>query len=129
MVSQEWNSDFEEAKQKAQERNHSILLLFSGSDWCAPCIKLEKEILSTKEFTEKAKDHYVLMKADFPRKKKNQLPEVLKNQNARLAEQYNKSGGFPMVVLLDQVGTKLGEIGYKKVSPKAYIELLSAMKK
>ena len=124
---QEWLTDFEEAKKVAQENNKNIVLVFAGSDWCAPCIKLEKQILDTEEFQEYAKRHYVLLKADFPRKEKNQLPEALQNQNKTLAETYNKSGGFPLVVVLDKNGKKLGETGYKKITPNAYLEILSTM--
>ncbi len=127
VISQNWHTDFKSSKMEAQEKEYPILLLFSGSDWCAPCIKLKKEILDTETFQNYASDHFVLLKADFPRKKKNQLPQPLQDQNAQLAEQYNKSGGFPMVVLLDEKGTKLGELGYEKTSPKSYIEMLNAL--
>lgn len=126
---QEWHTNFEEAKKIAKENDKNIILVFSGSDWCAPCIKLEIEILETKEFQEYAKEHYVLLKADFPRKKKNALPEALENQNKKLAETYNKRGNFPLVVILDRNGKKLGETGYKKVTPNSYIETLSSISK
>ncbi len=124
---QEWLTNFKDAKKIASENNKPIVLVFAGSDWCAPCIKLEKQILHTPEFIEYAKNNYVLVKADFPRKKKNQLPEVIQNQNKKLAEKYNKSGGFPLVVVLDKTGKKLGELGYKKVTPASYLEIVNKM--
>lgn len=124
---QEWLTDFEKAKQIASENDKHILLVFAGSDWCAPCIKLEKQVLDTQEFKEKAKQHYVLVKADFPRKKKNQLSAEQQVHNNKLAEKYNKSGGFPMVIVLDKAGEKQGEVGYKKVAPKEYLDLLNQM--
>ncbi|MEW7291239.1 thioredoxin family protein [Aquimarina sp. 2304DJ70-9] len=127
LSAQEWLTDFEEAKKLASEKNKTIVLVFAGSDWCAPCIKLEKQILESQEFQKYAKDNYVLIKADFPRKKKNQLPEALQTQNKKLAETYNKSGGFPLVVLLDNTGKKLGETGYKKVTPNSYLGILNKM--
>lgn len=126
---QEWGTSFEEAKKTAKNENKHIILVFAGSDWCAPCIKLEKQILETKEFKESVKKDYVLLKADFPRKKKNQLTENLQNQNKKLAEEYNKSGGFPLVVVLDKNGKKLGETGYKNVSPDSYLDILNKMRK
>lgn len=124
---QEWGADFEAAKKTAQAKDKHIILVFAGSDWCAPCIKLEKQILETKEFKESVKNDYVLLKADFPRKKKNQLTESLQDQNKKLAEEYNKSGGFPLVVVLDKNGKKLGETGYKNVSPDSYLNILNKM--
>ncbi|WP_062061144.1 thioredoxin family protein [Aquimarina longa] len=124
---QEWLTNFETAKTIAEENDSTIILVFSGSDWCAPCIKLEKQILNTDIFKEYAKEHYVLLKADFPRKKKNQLTAELQNQNKELAETYNKSGGFPLVVVLDSNGKKLGEVGYKKGTPDSYLKILNTM--
>lgn len=124
---QEWITSFDEAKNIAKSENKHIILVFAGSDWCAPCIKLEKQILETKEFKESVKNDFVLIKADFPRKKKNQLTESLQNQNKKLAEEYNKSGGFPLVVVLDKEGKKIGETGYKNISPDSYLNILNKM--
>lgn len=127
LTAQEWLTDFEEAKKIASDNNKHIVLVFAGSDWCAPCIKLERQVLETENFKQYAKENYVLVKADFPRKKKNQLSENLQKQNKQLAEAYNKSGGFPLVVMLDEEGKKLGEVGYKKVTPDGYIKILNKM--
>lgn len=123
---QKWQTNFNKAKEIALNENKNIVLVFKGSDWCAPCIKLEKEILSTQEFTNYAKDHFVLLEADFPRKKKNKLPETVSKDNKKLMELYNKKGYFPFVVVLNKNGKLLGETAYKKVSPSAYIKILSS---
>ena len=109
---QDWSTDFEEAKKMANSNNQNIVLVFQGSDWCAPCIKLEKEIWSTNEFQKLNEDHFVMLKADFPRGKKNQLSEKQQIQNKKLAELYNPNGYFPLVVVLDENGKVLGKLGY-----------------
>jgi len=124
--SQNWLNNFEEAKQVAQSKDQKIILVFSGSDWCAPCIKLEKEIWETEEFKTFSKSNFVMLRADFPRRKKNTLSKELQEQNNNLAEKYNKNGFFPLVVVLDENGKVLGQTGYKKTTPKAYIKLLSS---
>ena len=65
LSAQEWHTDFETAIQISSEENHPIILVFQGSDWCAPCIKLDREIWSTEEFKTYAKDHFVMLQADF----------------------------------------------------------------
>lgn len=120
-LSQEWQTDFEKAKLMAKEGQKPIVLVFQGSDWCAPCIKLDHEIWSTTVFKTYAKDHYIMLQADFPRKKKNALSKEQTLANNSLAEKYNKRGIFPLVVLLDDNGTALGSTSYKKISPKDYI--------
>lgn len=121
---QEWLTDFEIAKTKATQENKSVLLVFQGSDWCAPCMKLEKNIWSSKEFIDTYDQHFVLLVADFPRKKKNTLSKEQTKKNQLLAETYNTKGHFPLVVVLDKKGNVLGHAGYEKISPDAYLKNL-----
>ena len=121
---QNWVYDFNEAKKLAQEDNKKILLVFSGSDWCAPCIKLERQIWQTEVFKKHAKENLVLLKADFPKRKKNQLPKVQQDKNKALAETYNTKGYFPFVVLLDADGQIMNQLGYKNLTPTKYIEAI-----
>ncbi len=123
---QDWETDFDKAKKKATEEDRNIVLVFSGSDWCAPCIKLEKEIWSTEEFQNYARENFVLLKADFPRKKKNKLTDEQQEKNNQLAEKYNTQGYFPLVVVLDKNGKVLGTTGYEKMETSEYIKLLSS---
>ncbi len=127
--SQNWIKDIDEAKQIASNENKKIVLVFQGSDWCAPCIKLDREIWSTNEFKEYAKKHYVMLQADFPRKKKNKLSKEQGDKNNLLAEKYNKNGYFPFVVVLDKNGKVLEETGYFKTTPQGYIEQLNSSSK
>lgn len=123
---QEWQLDLNEAQKLAQETDRKIILVFSGSDWCAPCIKLEKEIWESAVFQAYAKDNYVLLRADFPRKKANKLSEEQAGKNGELAEKYNPDGYFPLVVVLDKRAAVLGNTGYKKMSPQEYIKHLNS---
>ncbi|BAP32101.1 putative thioredoxin disulfide isomerase [Chryseobacterium sp. StRB126] len=98
-------SRFENAKKEAAAKNELILLNFSGSDWCIPCIKLHKNIIETEDFKKlEAENIMVYINADFPRNKKNQLSAEIKKENAALADQYNPKGLFPYTLLLDQDG-------------------------
>ena len=83
---QNWSTNIEEAKAKATAENKTIVLVFSGSDWCAPCIKLDKNVWQSEEFKTFAAENLVLVRADFPKKKANVLPEALQNSNKALAE-------------------------------------------
>lgn len=103
----EWGTDFDKAKQQAQKEQKLILLNFSGSDWCGPCIKMKKDIFESAQFLDYSGQHLVLLNADFPRAKKNQLAKDIQENNDRLAELYNVKGIFPMTVLLDAEGKVL----------------------
>jgi thioredoxin-related protein len=122
---QEWQTNFEKAKEIATTEEKPVILVFQGSDWCAPCIKLDREVWSTETFKDYAAKHYVMVQADFPRKKKNALSETQTMANAKLAETYNKNGVFPFVVVLNSNGKVLGETSYKKTTPQTYIDELN----
>lgn len=102
-----WESDFTTAKKIAKDKNTLILLNFSGSDWCGPCIRMHKEIFGDANFLKMASANLVMVNADFPRSKKNQLSASLKKQNEMLAEAYNPKGSFPFTVLMDAEGKVL----------------------
>ena len=127
--SQNWQSNFEAAKTLALKENKNILLVFSGSDWCAPCIKLENIVWKSEAFKSESEKNWVIYKADFPKKKANQLTPELMESNNRLAEKYNRNGNFPLVVLLDKTEKVIGMSGFKNISPEEYIHLIHSLEK
>jgi len=127
LSAQDWRTDWDIAKVEAEQANKKLILVFSGSDWCIPCIKLEKEIWESLSFTQYAEQYYVLFRADFPKRKKNKLPETIQKLNDRLASEYNSKGYFPLVVVLDAKGKVKGQLGYEKLTPEAYIALIEQL--
>jgi thioredoxin-related protein len=102
-----WQSNFEIAKEVAKEKHELILLNFSGSDWCGPCMRLRKEIFESDVFSKMADTALIMVNADFPRNKKNQLDAQTRKQNDALADKYNPDGKFPLTLLLDADGKVL----------------------
>ncbi len=123
---QEWMTNFNEAKQLSASTGKNIVLVFQGSDWCGPCMKLDKNIWSTETFKTYAKEHFIMLQADFPRKRQNKLSKDLAKQNGMLFEKYNTTGSFPYVVVLNAKGNVLGNSGYKAISVDAYIKELAS---
>jgi thioredoxin-related protein len=129
VFSQEWMSNYEKATAKAANEDKNIIMVFAGSDWCAPCIKLEKNILESNEFKKYAAEHWVLLKLDFPKRKQNKLSQEQQAHNDALAEKYNKKGYFPLVLVMNKNGEVLGETSFKDISPQSYIDELIAFEK
>jgi thioredoxin-related protein len=118
-----WLSNIDQAKKEATESHKNILVNFSGSDWCGPCIRMHKEIFESEAFTKYAPNNLVLVNADFPRLKKNQLSKEQTKLNESLADKYNPGGKFPYTVLLDANGKVLKSWeGYSPMSPDKFIE-------
>lgn len=117
-----WTFDFEQAKAKALETDKIILVVFSGSDWCKPCIQLHRDLFESNEFIEYAGKELVLVKADFPYSKRNRLSKQQTEHNELLAGRYNPNGEFPLAVFTDTTGKVLGAFGYDKTKkPQDYI--------
>jgi thioredoxin-related protein len=112
---------YEQATEKAQEKDIPILIDFSGSDWCGWCIKLDNEVISKKAFKSFAEEEVAFYVADFPRNKK--LPEEKKKTNMQLARKYNVRG-FPTVLLLSPDGKVLARTGYRPGGSEKYVEHL-----
>lgn len=97
-------SNFEKAMRTAKEKHLLILLNFSGSDWCIPCIQMRTDIFENRVFSAMADSALVLLIADFPRLKKNQPPNDIKKENEALADKYDPEGKFPFTLLLTADG-------------------------
>lgn len=91
----------DEALQKAQAGSRKIVLYFSGSDWCAPCIQFKKKFIQSPEFQNFAQNNLVVLQVDFPRLQKNKLPLDQEKANEKLADQFNPKGIFPLILVLD----------------------------
>jgi thioredoxin-related protein len=123
----EWNTDFEKAKIEAARSHKLILLNFSGSDWCGPCIRMKEEIFDSDVFEKYAEQNLILVRADFPRLKKNQLSKEQTKQNEKLADKYDPGGKFPFTILLDESGKILKEWeGYPDESPDKFVMEVNA---
>ncbi|MDB5232954.1 MAG: thioredoxin family protein [Chitinophagaceae bacterium] len=124
-VSAAWQTDFQKAKQSAEAEHKFILLNFSGSDWCGPCIRMHKEIFDSEVFTSYATNNLVLVNADFPRLKKHELSKDQQKKNDQLADVYNKEGIFPLTVLLTPEGKVIKKWeGFPQMSQEAFISQL-----
>lgn len=108
----DWPTDYAKALETAKAENKRVLLDFTGSDWCGPCIQLNKRVFSRPEFINYAEKNLVLVEIDYPQRKKQ--PATLVKQNERLATQYGiEEKGYPTLVLLDPAGKIVRELnGY-----------------
>ena len=122
-----WLTNMEKAQVIAKKEGKMVLVDFTGSDWCPPCIALHSKVLATKEFKSYAKKNLVLVEIDFPR-----LKEISKEQKAYNQAQAKKYGlrGVPMVLVFDSKGKQVHkEVGFRGQSPAAYINKLKTLDK
>jgi thioredoxin-related protein len=123
----DWLTDLSTAQGKAKVEHKLVLMDFTGSDWCHPCMDLHKNVLTSQEFVAYAKTNLVLVEVDFPQKKTQ--TEELKKSNEQLSQKFEVQG-FPTVILLDPDGKQLSKsVGYGGETPKQFIAKLEKDRK
>ena len=101
-----------------------VLVEFHGSDWCPPCIKLNKEVLTKDAFKSFADSSLVLVDADFPRKTK--LPEEQSQHNDALAKKFGVQY-FPTIVIIDGDGKVLDQmVGFPEGGLDGFVSFISS---
>jgi thioredoxin-related protein len=125
----EWETDYAKALEKAKAENKRVLLDFTGSDWCGPCIEFKKRVLSRPDFAAFAEKNLILVEIDYPQRK--QQSAELKKQNEKLSAQYGiDEKGFPTIVLLDSNGKVAREFtGYDGSTAADVIAWIEGRKK
>jgi thioredoxin-related protein len=119
----DWLKDYDQAMTKAKEEGKILLVKFHGSDWCPPCIKLDKEVLATSEFKSLADQALVLVDADFPRKFK--LAENQQAHNEALARKFEIEA-FPTVLIIDGEGKVLDKmVGYPRGGLDGFLKFIT----
>jgi len=113
-----WITDPAEALRSATADRRPILMLFTGSDWCPWCVKLDDEILRTAAFKDWASSHVVLLYLDFPRKR--QLSADQRRINQELSQKYAVRG-YPTVLFTDSAGVVRGTTSYAEGGPANWI--------
>jgi len=93
-----WTTDLDAALAQAKAEKKAVLLEFTGSDWCPPCIMMRKNVFSKEEFVTEASKKFILVEIDMPRGDKE-----VAEKNQPIAEKY-EIDAYPTVVLLDSDG-------------------------
>lgn len=120
-----WSQDFEAVRKASQGSGKDILMDFTGSDWCPPCMRMEDEVFTQTSFIKKAPLKYELLRIDYPRK--TPQSERVKQQNQKLAEIYPLEG-VPTFLLVDKAGKPYAAlVGYQGGGPEAFLGLLDKL--
>lgn len=93
----EWLTSLPKAQKLAKVQQKLILVDFTGSDWCGPCIQLRRTVLDTPAFEKYAADSLILLEVDLPQRK--DFDEKLKARNEALCKRFGVRG-FPTVMVL-----------------------------
>ncbi len=115
-----FDEDYDAALARAKAANRQMIVLFTGSDWCIWCKRLEEEVLSKPEFLDFATNQYELVMLDYPRDKTKQSA-ARRKRNSELSEKFGVDG-YPTVKVVDSQEKELYSTGYARGGAKAWIE-------
>ena len=119
-----WLVSFEKAKQQAAKEGKPILMEFTGSDWCPPCINLKNKVFNSSEFKTQMPPKYILVKLDSPRDKSKQS-QAEQGHVRQMITQF-KITGYPTVVITDSTGNELHrQSGYGGEPAQQWIDSLN----
>jgi protein disulfide-isomerase len=127
-----WHTDMNKAFDIATKENKTLLLFFTGSDWCGWCIRLQNEVLKTPDFEKWAKDKVVLVELDFPRRTPQE--NNIKVQNYEMQKMFNVRG-YPTVYFAKPEKTAegkknlntLGRTGYVRGGAEKWLEVANGI--
>jgi thiol:disulfide interchange protein len=98
MAGGDWMTSVDSALAKGKKEKKPVLVEFTGSDWCPPCIMMHEKVFSKKEFVSKASAKFILVKIDIPKK-----DPKLTEKNNKVLKKY-KVQGVPTVILFGDDG-------------------------
>ena len=105
VIKSTWLTNYDDALSKAEKEDKNVLVYFTGSDWCAPCKKLKKDLFETTTFQDISGD-YVMLYIDIPMNRDLISAEQLKH-NKEVATKYNRKKAVPLLAILNAKGKKL----------------------
>lgn len=116
-----WLTNLEEAQKQSKATNKPILVYFTGSDWCAPCVALKSDFFESDDFATYSND-FILVMIDYPRRV-DIVSETQLAYNKKVIAKYNESKTFPKILIMDKNGKEKDKLsgyssfnGYKDTS-------------
>lgn len=115
----------EAAVAKAKAENRTVIVEFTGRDWCGACKHLHGKIFSSSEFENAVNDLYVVTELDYPRAPEllAQLSDDEKARRQKIMDSYGVQG-LPTVVLMDSDGLPFAIIVGTRPKPSEYLKEL-----
>lgn len=105
----DWLTDIDSGVAQAKKEKKAVMVEFTGSDWCPPCIMMHKKVFSKKAFVKGASKNYVLVKIDIPKSDK-----ALYAKNQKVMTKY-KVNSVPTVILFDSKGKEFDRFSASRI--------------
>ena len=115
-----WTTNLESALALAKQNKKFVMAQFTGSDWCPPCIMMQKAVFSMSSFTRLVPKKFILVKIDVPRSN-----EAMSLKNSKVMKNYNVTG-VPTILLFGDDGKEFSRFGASQYpTVEGFIDKLS----
>lgn len=115
-----WNTDMSSARREAQKYNLPIYLVFTGTSWCPPCQRMEKEVFNSSEFRTFSNRKLVLMKVVVPASRK------ISGLNSQLSTRFDIRS-YPTILLLDSNGNDFYKKSGASTNPGSHVSKIEGL--
>ncbi len=105
-----WSPTVEDALRGAVLTQRLAVVVFTGSDWSAGSLKLDRDVLMNPEFGDFFVDSFVLVNADFPQRLEIPAPQLEENTRVATAHRITK---WPTLLALRPDGTEYARLEYQ----------------
>jgi len=61
-----WLTSLDDGIAKAKKEGKPVLVEFTGSDWCPPCLMMQEKVFGKAAFLEQVGNSFILVKLDIP---------------------------------------------------------------
>ncbi len=119
-----WEHSYKRVLKLAKKNKKPILVYFSGSDWCAPCVKLKKDFFDSDLYTDLF-NKFNLLYIDIPQRVDIISPKQYIH-NQKVLKELNPKKVFPKILVLNKKGKiKDTKSGYSSIAePSIYTNML-----
>jgi thiol-disulfide isomerase/thioredoxin/cell division protein FtsL len=115
-----WTTNLESALALAKQNKKFVMAQFTGSDWCPPCIMMQKAVFSKSSFTRLVPKKFILVKIDVHRSN-----EAMSLKNSKVMKNYNVTG-VPTILLFGDDGKEFSRFGASQYpTVEGFIDKLS----
>ncbi len=116
-----WITNLERALAVAKQNKKFVMAQFTGSDWCPPCMMMQKAVFSKSSFTRLVPKKFILVKIDIPRSNK-----AMSVKNGKVMKNYNVTG-VPTILLFGDDGKEFSRFSASQYpTVEGFIDKLSA---
>jgi thioredoxin-related protein len=125
MSIQAQHTRFADAQAVAVRENKPILLLLSGEDWCAPCVKLKKKVWNEPDFQDFISKEFVRLELYIPKQGSYGQEWTVFKEYDELKNKY-QAPFLPTILVLAPSGDVLQKIA-NEFSKKTILTQLKAL--